>query len=110
MRDQMTIRKPYHDEWTTNQVCPTCGAPVYAQNACAGYPGQARLKDGTYYDTIMVCYPSCGGALEYTCANKDCDWWYREPNNRRDKDRMGIRPDWMNQELALYANEEENDE
>ena len=72
--------------------CPVCRGPVEWQPACPGYE-----RGGTVY----VCGPRCGNAAEWRCdAAPPCGWWYREPNRRSDKDRMGARPAWFHDPMA----------
>ena len=85
--------------------CPECGGVVEYEPDCPGYPGGYFLPDGTYKKSVMVCNPwwACGGADHLACASDECDWWYREPNNRsldgykynRHYPMMGVRPNWF---------------
>ena len=69
-----------------DEPCPVCGSPTRCESACPGWHGQGGQ--------IMVCQ-GCGNAEEWHCTNKACGWWYREPNIRSDKDKMGGRPPWL---------------
>ncbi len=69
-----------------HEKCPECGTGCRFELECPGWPD----RDGK----IMVCV-GCGNAEAWYCSNKDCDWWYREPNGRRDVDTMGTRPPWL---------------
>lgn len=85
--------------------CPLCGAETEWDPDCPGYPGTWNGKK-----TTMVCHPPCGNADEYTCANNDCPWWYREPNNRGDRAQMGIVPPWLKERSSWREEEDEEDE
>lgn len=65
--------------------CPVCGSETEWSPDCPGY-GK---------DPVWTCHPVCGNADEYTCTNDECNWWYREPNNRSDKAQMGVAPIWL---------------
>ncbi len=77
--------------------CPLCGSETEWDPECPGYG-----KNPT-----MVCVPACGNADEYTCTNDDCDWWYREPNNRGDKETMGIVPPWLKERSWMPDEDDE---
>jgi hypothetical protein len=75
--------------------CPLCNSDTEWDLECPGYGG-------------MVCVPACGNAIEWTCTNKDCQWWYRAPNDRSDKATMGIAPVWLNEALREFEEDDED--
>jgi hypothetical protein len=87
----------------TEYPCPLCGAQVFWEPECAGYPGEWNGKK-----TIMVCVPACGGAIEFYCKGEECDWWHRTPNNRGDAATMPAAPPWLDRALAEFESDEED--
>lgn len=75
--------------------CPVCGSPIDFEPDCPGYGSPGK---------IMVCYPYCGNAIRYSCMDKACSWWYRDPNNRS-AEGMGIAPSWLKEIHASLESE-----
>jgi hypothetical protein len=76
------------DDDEAEYPCPRCGKPTSHDLDCPGFGG----RNG---ERVMVCM-GCGNADYYECEDHDgCGWWYREPNIRADKAKMGERPEWL---------------
>lgn len=85
------------------RLCPVCGCATEWRLECPGYPS----IDEKGKQTVMVCVPACGNATEFFCLDDACGWWYRYPNHR-DVDKMGRKPEWMDEVLAeMWWNRDE---
>ncbi len=83
--------------------CPLCNSDTDWIFECPGCPGSWNGAE-----TIMVCiHGCCCNAVEYYCTNKDCRWWYREPNDRSDRAQMGIAPAWLAEALREFEEDDE---
>ena len=84
-----------------NERCPGCGGPVSYRGECPGW-----TRGGVMY----VCQ-GCDNAAEWRCdAAPPCGWWYREPNNRSDKNKMGVRPEWFYDPMDAMDEDDQDDE
>lgn len=73
--------------------CPKCGAEVEWHPDCPGWEENGKI----------MAHSECDNADRWECKNEECDWWYRYPNKRSDKD-MGVKPDW-DARFLIYEDE-----